>query len=238
MKKMLLSISASLLFVLTCANFVSAQTVAGDWDVTVVSPNGPVTSKVTFVQEGEKLTAKMGPYAVTGSIKGSDVTLKYTVKYQDNDLPITMTGKLSGSEMKGDADFGGLAQGDWSAKKAEGVAAPAASSAAVAPAAGGAVAVVGDWDVVFETPNGDVAAKIMVKNEGGVLSGMVHGAPPMGDVPLKGTASGDSFEIKYTIKFDGNDLPITMKGKVEGGAIKGAADYGGMAEGGFKGKKQ
>ena len=45
MKKMLLSISASLLFVLTCANFVSAQSVAGDWEVTVVSPNGPADLK-------------------------------------------------------------------------------------------------------------------------------------------------------------------------------------------------
>ena len=238
MKKMLLSISASLLLALTCASFVSAQSVTGDWDVTVVSPQGERTSKVTFTQDGENLKAMMGPYTVTGSVKGSDVTIKYTVKFQDNDLPITMTGKLAGDTMKGEADFGGLAQGDWSAKKSSAATAPAASSAAAAPAASGAVAVVGDWDVVFETPNGDVAAKIMVKNEGGVLSGMVHGAPPMGDVPLKGTGSGDTFEIKYTIKYDGNDLPITMKGKVEGGAIKGAADYGGMAEGGFKGKKQ
>ena len=237
MKKILLSISASLLFVLTSANFVSAQTVSGDWDVTVVSPQGERTMKVTFTQEGETLKGSMGPLPVSGSVKGSDVMIKYTVKFQDNDLPITMTGKLAGDAMKGEADFGGLAQGEWSAKKA-GAAVPAASSATAAPAASGAVAVVGDWDVVFETPNGDVAAKIMVKNEGGVLSGMVHGAPPMGDVPLKGSASGDSFEIKYTIKYDGNDLPITMKGKVEGGAIKGAADYGGMAEGGFKGKKQ
>ncbi len=237
MKKILLSISASLLFVLTSANFVSAQTVSGDWDVTVVSPQGERTMKVTFTQEGETLKGSMGPLPVSGSVKGSDVTIKYTVKFQDNDLPITMTGKLAGDAMKGEADFGGLAQGEWSAKKA-GAAVLAASSATAAPAASGAVAVVGDWDVVFETPNGDVAAKIMVKNEGGVLSGMVHGAPPMGDVPLKGSASGDSFEIKYTIKYDGNDLPITMKGKVEGGAIKGAADYGGMAEGGFKGKKQ
>ena len=238
MKKMLLSISASLLFALTCASFVNAQSVTGDWDVTVVSPQGERTMKVTFTQEGETLKGTMGPLPVSGSVKGSDVTLKYTVKFQDNDLPITMTGKLAGDTMKGEADFGGLAQGDWSAKKSSAAAAPAASSATAAPAAGGAVAVGGDWDVIFETPNGDVAAKIMVKNEGGVLTGMVHGAPPMGDVPLKGTASGDSFEIKYTIKFDGNDLPITMKGKVEGGAIKGAADYGGMAEGGFKGKKQ
>ena len=235
---MLLSISASLLLALTCASFVNAQSVAGDWDVTVVSPNGPVTSKVTFTQDGENLTAKMGPYAVSGTIKGSDVTLKYTVKFQDNDLPITMTGKIAGSEMKGDADFGGLAQGDWTAKKSSAAAAPAASSATAAPAAGSAVVVVGDWDVVFETPNGDVPTKISIKNEGGTLSGTVNGPPPMGESALKGTATGDSFEIKYTIKFEGNDMPITMKGKVEGGAIKGAADYGGMAEGGFKGKKQ
>ena len=43
--------------------------------------------------------------------------------------------------------------------------------------------------------------------------------------------------LKYTIKFDGNDLPITMKGKLNGAEIKGNADYGGMAEGEFKGKK-
>ena len=66
---------------------------------------------------------------------------------------------------------------------------------------------------------------------------MVHGQPPMGDVPLKGTLKGDVLEIKYTIKFDGNDLPITMKGKLTGAEIKGSADYGGMAEGEFKGKK-
>ena len=237
MKKMLLSISASLLFVLTCANFVNAQ-VTGDWDVTVVSPQGERTSKVTFTQDGENLKAMMGPYAVTGMVKGSDVTIKYTVKFQDNDLPITMTGKLMGDSMKGEADFGGLAQGEWSAKKSGGAAAPAASAKAAAPASGAASAVAGEWDVVFSTPNGDIPAKISVKNEAGALSGMVKGAPPMGDVPLKGTATGDAFEIKYTIKFEGNDLPITMKGKIEGTSIKGSADYGGMAEGEFKGKKQ
>ena len=111
MKKILLSISASLLFVLTCASFASAQSVAGDWDVTVVSPQGERTMKVTFTQDGENLKGSLGPLPVTGTVKGSDVILKYTVKFQDNDLPITMTGKLTGDAMKGEADFGGLAQG-------------------------------------------------------------------------------------------------------------------------------
>ena len=48
---------------------------------------------------------------------------------------------------------------------------------------------------------------------------------------------GDALELKFTIKFEGNDLPITMKGKVTGGEMKGSADYGGLAEGEFKGKK-
>ncbi len=241
MKKMLLSISVSLLFVLMYASLASAQSVTGDWDVTVVSPQGERTSKVTFTQDGEALKAMMGPYAITGSVKGSDVTLKYTVKFQDNDLPITMTGKVAGDTMKGEADFGGLAQGEWSAKKSAGGAAAAPMAAAkptASAASAGAAAVIGEWDVVFSTPNGDIPAKISVMNDGGALKGMVKGAPPMGDVPLKGTATGDAFEIKYTIKFEGNDLPITMKGKVEGSSIKGSADYGGMAEGEFKGKKQ
>jgi hypothetical protein len=29
---------------------------------------------------------------------------------------------------------------------------------------------------------------------------------------------------------DGNDLPITLTGKLEGGALKGAADCGGMPQ--------
>ena len=56
-------------------------------------------------------------------------------------------------------------------------------------------------------------------------------------MPLKGTLKGDALEIKYTIKFEGNDMPITMKGKLNGAEMKGTADYGGLAEGEFKGKK-
>ena len=56
-------------------------------------------------------------------------------------------------------------------------------------------------------------------------------------VPFKGTLEGDAVEFKLTIKYENNDVPITSKGKVAGTEVKGTVDYGGMAEGEFKGKK-
>jgi hypothetical protein len=236
MRKMLLTAAATLLFVLSFATLAMAQSIDGNWEVKIVSPQGERVAPISLKQSGENVTGKMGPYDVTGSIKGTAVTLKYTVKFQDNDLPITMTGTLNGEAMAGKADFGGFAEGEWSAKKA----AAAASTAPTAPtssASAGAVTAAGEWSLVFSTPNGDVPAKFLIKQDGENLTGDVKGEGPIGEVPLKGTLKGDALEIKYTIKFEGNDLPITMKGKVMGNEMKGSADYGGLAEGEFKGKK-
>ena len=236
MRKMLFTVAASMLFVLSFATLAMAQSINGDWEVKIVSPQGERVAPVSLKQSGENISGKMGPYDVTGSIKGTAVTLKYTVKFQDNDLPITMTGTLTGDAMGGKADFGGFAEGDWSAKKsgsAAALAAPAAAAASASSSAAGA----GEWSVTFSTPNGDIPAKLSIKQEGETLMGEVKGEGPMGNVPLKGTLKGDAVEIKYTIKFEGNDMPITMKGKVTGGEMKGTADYGGLAEGEFKGKK-
>jgi hypothetical protein len=236
MRKMLLTAAATLLFVLSFATLAMAQSIDGNWEVKIVSPQGERVAPISLKQSGENVTGIMGPYDVTGSIKGTAVTLKYTVKFQDNDLPITMTGTLNGEAMAGKADFGGFAEGEWSAKKA----AAAASTAPTAPtssASAGAVTAAGEWSLVFSTPNGDVPAKFLIKQDGENLTGDVKGEGPIGEVPLKGTLKGDALEIKYTIKFEGNDLPITMKGKVMGNEMKGSADYGGLAEGEFKGKK-
>ena len=234
MRKMLFTVAAAMLFVLSFATLAMAQSIDGTWDAKIVSPQGERVVPISLKQTGETVSGKMGPYDVTGTIKGTDVTLKYTVKFQDNDLPNTMNGKLNGSEMGGKADFGGFAEGEWSAKKSN----AAAAAAPAAPAASSsAAAAAGEWSLVFSTPNGDVPAKFIIKQEGEALSGDVKGEGPIGNVPLKGTLKGDAVEIKYTIKFEGNDMPITMKGKLTGGEMKGSADYGGLAEGEFKGKK-
>jgi hypothetical protein len=235
MRKMLLTSAATLLFVLSFATLAMAQSIDGTWEAKIVSPQGERVAPITLKQSGENITGKMGPYDVTGTIKGSDVTLKYTVKFQDNDLPITMTGKLNGDAMAGKADFGGFAEGEWSAKKSAGGAAAAAAAAA---SSSSSAAAAGVWNIVFSTPNGDAPTKMTIKQEGENLTGESAGEGPLtGPYPIKGTLKGDVLEIKFTIKFEGNDLPITMKGKLTGAEMKGSADYGGLAEGEFKGKK-
>src|SRR5262249_59082479 len=125
---------------LVCALILSASATAqspdvtGDWEVMIRSPQGAREGKISLQQEGEKLSGMLknqrGELPLEGSVKGKEIKLKYTVKFQDQDLVITMTGNVDGDAMKGDADFGGFAQGDWNAKRAS---ATAASGAAPAP---------------------------------------------------------------------------------------------------------
>ncbi|MFN7926490.1 MAG: hypothetical protein U0Y68_00835 [Blastocatellia bacterium] len=236
MKRMLyLAVTAiQLVFVFAAASL--AQSVAGDWQVTLNSPQGSQTSNMALKQEGDNLSGALknerGELPVKGTIKGSDVTIKFTVKFQDNDFPITLTGKLAGNDIKGDADFGGLAQGDWSAKRA-GEAASAAAPAKAAASASGAT-----WDLTYTSPVGEFPVILTVQQDGENISGIADMKGQNAQkVPFKGTLKGDNVEFKLTIKYEGNDLPITSKGTVSGGEVKGRVDYGGMAEGEFKGKK-
>src|SRR5712675_283944 len=111
--------------------------ITGDWDVTVVSPQGPNTTPVTFKQEGDKVSglfkSPQGELPFDGgSMTGNDLKFTFTINFQGNSLPITLTGKVDGATMAGKADFGGFAEGDWSAKRS--AAATTASTATATPA--------------------------------------------------------------------------------------------------------
>lgn len=235
MKKMLYTLAASMLIVLSFATFTMAQSaeVGGTWNVIMNIPGSePRKFPLVLKQDGGNLSASIGPSAATGTVKGNDLTLKYTVKFQDNDLPITMTGKVAGNDIKGDVDFGGMAQETWTATRGEAAkaASPVASSASAAAGA--------TWNLTFTSPVGEFPVVLTVQQEGENLSGMadVKGKNPQ-KVPFKGTLKGDAVEFKVTIKYEGNDMPITSKGTVTGNEIKGKVDFAGMAEGEFKGKK-
>jgi hypothetical protein len=45
------------------------------------------------------------------------------------------------------------------------------------------------------------------------------------------------FRYGQVYKFQGNDLPITLTGKLDGGALKGAADWDGMLQSDWKNKR-
>jgi hypothetical protein len=241
MKKL---IGSCLALVLSIAAPALAQTsVAGDWDVTIVSPQGPNTVRVSFKQDGEKISgifkSQMGelPFE-NGSITGDDLKFAFTIPVQGQQLEITMTGKVDGASMAGKADFGGFGEGDWTAKRAPAAAADAASTTAAStttaatttapkPAASGGLS--GHWDITLKTQMGDLPATADITDTAGKLTGTLTG--PQGAIDIAGTFDGNAIKLEFVARTPQGDIPITMTGDVSGDAISGKAEFGGMGQG-------
>ena len=118
MKRLFLSLA--LVTVMTTA--AAAQSIAGQWDATMNTPGGVRNFKIDFQVNGDTLSGTVhrtaGDVPLHGTIKGNAVTFSYTIKYNENDLILTMTTTLDGDTMKGTVDFGGAAQDEFSAKRA------------------------------------------------------------------------------------------------------------------------
>jgi hypothetical protein len=110
-------------FVMALPALTSAQNKAlGAWDFTTVSPEGTFTSQLVIREEGGKLVA-VGksdrgerPYDSI-EVSGSKITLVITISYNGTPMIITYRGQIDDPNMSGDADFGGLATGSWSAAR-------------------------------------------------------------------------------------------------------------------------
>jgi hypothetical protein len=244
MKRMFCALSA-----LVCALALSVSAMAqspdatGDWEITLNTPQGPFPARLSLKQEGEKLTGKiksqLGETPLEGSVKDKAIKFSYTIKFQDQDFIITLTGNLDGDALKGDADFGGFAQGDWNAKRGS---AAAASGAAPAPAAqspvdksGDKTDVTGAWSVTVETEAGSGNPSFTFKQEGEKLTGKYKGL--FGESDLTGTVKGD--KIEFSFKVSGQiEGTLTYTGTTDGKTMKGKVNLAGMGEGTFTGKKQ
>ena len=101
-----------------------AQTpLAGDWILSISSPEGDFDLPVTIGQDGDALTlAGRGDLAglvMTGVLDGSDVRWSWDLDYQGTPLDILLAGTVTEGSMSGMADFGGFADGTWSARRVE-----------------------------------------------------------------------------------------------------------------------
>ena len=101
-----------------------------------------------------------------------------------------------------------------------------ASVAALAVAAQ-AKNVTGNWKLTIETPNGPGTPSLVLKQEGEALSGTYKGR--FGDSPLKGTVKGNEIKFNFTLDMQGNQVPVSVTGKIEGSAISGAFNAMGQA---------
>jgi hypothetical protein len=88
-----------------------AADVAGAWDVTVDTPNGPLDVTLTLKQDGDKLTgtisSQMGETSVTGTVKDNDLEFTMTMDANGANVVLVYKAKVDGNKMSGSLDFGG-----------------------------------------------------------------------------------------------------------------------------------
>ena len=103
-----------------------------------------------------------------------------------------------------------------------------------APAA--AADVSGVWDMVVEGPQGAINVVTTFKQEGEKITGTQ--ASQMGEVAFEGTVVGN--EIKWILNLDmgGQQMSIAFAGKVDGEAMAGVFDMGGMGTAAWSAKKR
>ena len=111
---------ATFALVLIASSAFAQKAGLGAWDLTTISPEGEFKSTLVIREEGGKLVAvgksPQGerPYDSI-AVEGSKITLVITISYNGSPMVITYSGKLDKEKMEGEADFGGLATGSWSA---------------------------------------------------------------------------------------------------------------------------
>jgi hypothetical protein len=239
MKKLFTVMSAvtSIIF-LAISAMAQASPANGDWDVTLNTPGGQRNFRVVLKVEGEKLSGELrgerGNLPIEGSAKGKEVKFSYTVKVNDMDLLITMTGTIEGDAIKGTADFGGFAQDEWSAKRATASAAAPAPEAK-ASASGNKVDVTGSWKFEVQTDAGSGTPSFTFKQEGEKLTGRYKGL--LGESDLTGTVKGDQIEFSFKVS-GGIEGTMIYTGTTDGKTMKGKVSLTSLGEGTFTGKKQ
>jgi hypothetical protein len=229
-------------FLWSAAHARPQASVAGTWDITIDSPQGQRTSMLVIKKEGDKLTGALksprGERPLDSvSVKGDEITFVMTAQVGGQDMVMTYKGKIAKDSMKGDADFGGLATGTWSAVPHKEDAAAAATSPAPQAATAGAANITGVWNFAVETAQGSGSPTFTFKQEGENLSGTYKGQ--FGEAPLTGTVKGN--DLKFTIKVDaqGQNLTITYSGKIENkDSMKGTAAFGELGEGTWTAKRK
>jgi hypothetical protein len=200
---------------------------------------------VAFTQDGDKVNGLFkspnGELPFTGTMTGSELKFAFQIPFQGAALDITMTGKVDAETMTGKADFGGMAEGDWTAKRAPATttaATTASPSAATAPAADAttpsattttATGFGGKWDVMLKTPAGDFPANATLTDEGGKLTGTF--GSQMGEVQVAGTSEGNALKLTMVAVTPQGNMNVILTGDLQGDEIiNGKAEVEGLGQ--------
>lgn len=231
MKTLLLAVT-----LLAAVGTAQAADLTGTWNMTLETPNGTGTPTVEFKQDGNKLTGtykgRFGESKLEGTVQDQSVKFQVKLNMQGQEFAISFDGTIQGDgTLKGKADFGGQAEGTWTAKRASG-----GGGAAPAAKAASGVDVTGKWVFNVETSAGAGSPNFEFKQEGEKLSGTYSGQ--LGSAKLEGTVKDRKIDFKFNVDVGGNAGTVMYSGTVQDdGTMKGKVELAGMGEGTFTGKR-
>lgn len=99
-----------------------------------------------------------------------------------------------------------------------------------------APSVSGAWLFTVDTGQGSGTPTIVFRQDGEKLTGQYEGQ--LGTSDLEGTVKGSAIEFSFTINVQGQQAPVTYEGTVDGDAMKGTMNIGGMLTGSFTAKRK
>ncbi len=106
------------------ADGVAQTDLSGTWDLTVMTDQGDENLTLDIVQEGQDLTAtgfrsEFGVIEMKGTLDGATVRFAFELDLEGAPLEIVFLGTLADGSISGTANFGGMGQGNWVAKRTE-----------------------------------------------------------------------------------------------------------------------
>ena len=100
---------------------------------------------------------------------------------------------------------------------------PAGRGAAPPPAAAAAMLAAGTWNLNVQTPSDEVTSTMTLKQDGESLSGEV--STPFGTAQITdGRIRGNEVTLNYTLNVQGQQLPVSVRGRIEGSTIRGTME--------------
>ena len=136
--------------------------------------------------------------------------------------------------MAGAADFGGFAQGEWSAKRSGTTTTTSSATTMTTTTTTTTTTKVttgvgfgGKWDVMLKTPAGDMPANATLTDDNGKLSGTF--GSQLGEVPVAGTVEGKALKLTMTAQTPQGDMNVVMTGDLDGdNIVNGKAEVSGL----------
>jgi hypothetical protein len=204
---------------------VFAADISGTWKSEFDSQIGPQKYTYTFKQDGTNLTGKANSEVgdqkrevvlTEGTVDGDKISFVENLKFQDNDIRIAYTGKLSadGNEINFHREVGDIAKEDIVAKR--GGDAPADSTT-------GASDVSGVWKANFDTQRGLQKYTFTLKQDGTNVTGRasVERDDQKRESELtEGRIVDGQLTFVEPLHVQDRDIRIVFTGKVSGNEIK------------------